>query len=98
MSKSRQAKQAGSTLFHGWKLGEAKAKFSAVVRLAASGQPQRVMVRGKETVVIVEASEFERLRARGTSASLHDLLSQSPLNRLEFGDEGVRSPVREVEL
>ena len=98
MRKSRQAKQTGSTPFHGWKLGEAKAKFSDVVRLAASGQPQRVTVRGKETVVIVEASEFERLRARGTSASLHDLLSQSPLNRLEFGYEGVQSPVREVEL
>ena len=98
MGRARQAKPTGSKLFHGWKLGEAKAKFSDVVRLAASGQPQRVTVRGKDTVVIVEASEFERLRARGTSASLHDLLSQSPLNRLKFGDEGVQSPVREVEL
>ncbi len=98
MNKSRQAKQTGSTLFHDWKLGEAKAKFSKVVRLAASGQPQRVTVHGKETVVIVEASEFKRLCARGTSANLHDLLSQSPLNRLEFGYEGVRSPVRAVKL
>lgn len=98
MGRSRQAKQVGSALLHGWKLGEAKAKFSDVVRLAASGHPQLVTVRGKETVVIVEASEFERLRARGTAASLHDLLSQSPLNRLEFGEKGVRSSVREVEL
>lgn len=98
MRRSRQAKQTGATLLHGWKLGEAKAKFSDVVRLAASGQPQRVTVRGKDTVVIVEASEFERLRARGTSTSLHNLLSQSPLNRLEFGGEGLQSPVREVEL
>lgn len=98
MGRSRQAKQTGSMLLHDWKLGEAKAKFSDVVRLAASGQPQRVTVRGRETVVVVEASEFERLRARSISASLHDLLSQSPLNRLEFGDEGVRSPVRAVEL
>ena len=98
MRKSRQVKHPSSTMSNGWKLGEAKAKFSAVVRLAVSGQPQRVTVRGKDTVVIVEASEFERLHARGTSASLHDLLLQSPLNSLEFGDEGVRSPVREVEL
>ena len=98
MGKSRQVRQTGSTPLHGWKLGEAKAKFSDVVRLAASGQPQCVTVRGKETVVIVAASEFERLCARGESASLHDLFSQSPLNRLDFGVEGVKSPVREVDL
>ncbi len=94
----RQTRQAGSMRIHGWKLGEAKAKFSRVVRLAASGQPQRVTVRGKDAVVIVAAAEFERLRARAASDSLHELLSQSPLNRLELDDEGVRSPVREVEL
>lgn len=95
---SDQTKQTGSTRFHGWKLGEAKAKFSRVVRLAASGQPQRVTVRGKDTVVIVAAEEFDRLRARAAADSLHELLSRSPLNRLDFDDEGLRSPVREVEL
>ena len=98
MGKSRQTAQTRSTSLHRWKLGEAKAKFSDVVRLAASGQPQRVTVRGKDAVVVVAASEFERLRARGESASLRDLLSQSPLNRLDFGAEGVRSPVRDVDL
>jgi antitoxin Phd len=98
MSKSRKAAQTGSKPLRGWKLGEAKARFSDVVRLAASGQPQRVSVRGKDAVVVVAASEFERLCARGESASLHDLLSQSPLNRLDFGVEGVKSPVREVDL
>ena len=93
-----QTGQAGSTWLHGWKLGEAKARFSHVVRLAASGQPQRVTVRGKDAVVIVAADEFERLRARAESRSLHELLSRSPLNRLELDDEGVRSPVREVEF
>ena len=94
----RQAGQTVSTRLHGWKLGEAKARFSRVVRLAASGQPQRVTVRGKDAVVIVAADEFERLRARATSESLHELLSESPLNRLELDAEGLRSPVREVEL
>ena len=95
---SRQTRQAGSMRLHGWKLGEAKAKFSRVVRLAASGQPQRVTVRGKDAVVVVAADEFERLRARAASGSLHELLCQSPLNRLDFDEEGVQSPVREVEL
>ena len=62
-----QTRQTGSARLHGWKLGEAKAKFSRVVRLAASGQPQRVTVRGKDAVVVVAADEFERLRARATS-------------------------------
>ena len=81
-----------------WKLGEAKARFSEVVRLAASGRPQRVTVRGRNAVVVVAADEFDRLRAGRSAAGLHDLLSGSPLNRLEFGSGGVRSPVREVEL
>ena len=81
-----------------WKLGEAKAQFSKVVRLAAAGRPQRVTVRGGNAVVVVAADEFDRLRARKTAPSLHDLLSRSPLTRLEFGGEAVRGPVREVDF
>ncbi|WP_423930545.1 type II toxin-antitoxin system Phd/YefM family antitoxin [Candidatus Palauibacter sp.] len=81
-----------------WKLAEAKARFSEVVRLAASGRPQRVTVRGRDTVVVVGAAEFDELQARAKQVTLHELLSQSPLNRLDFGEEGVRSPVRDVVL
>ena len=98
MSKSHHAKHSDPAPIPGWKLGEAKAKFSEVVRLASSGRPQRITVHGKDAVVIVAVGEFENLRARETAASLHELLSQSPLNRLKFGGDGVRSPVREVEL
>lgn len=31
-------------------------------------------------------------------SSLHDLLSQSPLSRLDFGAESIKSPVRAVEF
>lgn len=81
-----------------WKLAEAKAKFSEVVRLAASGRPQRVTVRGRDAVVVVGAADFDELQARAKPATLHELLSQSPLNRLDFEQEGVRSPVRDVVL
>lgn len=81
-----------------WKLGEAKARFSDVVRLAAFGQPQHVTVRGKDTVVIVATSEFERLCARAESVSSHDSLSNSPLNRSDFDVEGVRSLVRKANV
>ena len=98
MRESHQEKDTHPASIPGWKLAEAKAKFSEVVRLAASGWPQRVTVHGKDVVVIVAAGEFDSLRARETAPGLHELLSQSPLNRLEFGSKGQRSPVREVDL
>ena len=82
----------------GWKLGEARARFSEVVRLAAAGQPQRVTVRGRSAVVVVAADEFDRLRTRSDAPSLHDLLSRSPLAGLDFGGGSVRAPVREVDV
>jgi prevent-host-death family protein len=42
-----------------WKLQEAKARFSELVRRARSGKPQRVTVHGKEAVVIVDAERYE---------------------------------------
>jgi antitoxin Phd len=45
----------------GWKLEDAKARFSEVVRLARSEGPQRVSVRGKDAVVVVSVEELARL-------------------------------------
>jgi len=44
-----------------WKLEEAKAKFSEVVRRAHDQGPQYVTVRGKKAVAIIDAAELERL-------------------------------------
>lgn len=98
MSESRQAEGRNPASMPSWGLGEAKAKFSEVVRLAASGRPQRVTVHGQNAVVVVAVDEFERLQAGTGASSLHELLSRSPLNRLEFESESVEGPVREVEL
>lgn len=95
MNKLRQAGQIGPTA--GWTLRKAKARLGEIVRLAVAGQPQRITVQGKDAVVIVAADAFEALRARERSTSLHELLSQSPLSRIKFEAEGIRSPVREVE-
>ena len=80
-----------------WKLGEAKTRLGRIVRLAAAGQPQRVTVRGRDLAVIVGAEEFDRLLVPAET-SLHELLSRSPLNRLDFGAESVQGPVREAGL
>ncbi len=44
-----------------WKLEDAKARFSEVVRHAREDGPQRVTVRGHDAVVVMSVEEFERL-------------------------------------
>ena len=98
MRKSHHVKQKHPAPIPGWKLGEAKAKFSELVRRATAGQPQRVTVHGKDAVVIVGRGRIRCPPGTTAPSGLHALLSQSPLSRLPFGEDGVRSPVREVEL
>lgn len=45
----------------GWKLQDAKARFSELVRRAQAEGPQRVTVRGHDAVVVIAADELERL-------------------------------------
>lgn len=42
-----------------WKLQDAKARFSEVVRCAREGEPQQVTVHGKEAVLVVDPARFE---------------------------------------
>ncbi len=44
-----------------WKLEDAKARFSEVVRHAREEGPQRVSVRGHDAVVVMSVEEYERL-------------------------------------
>ena len=45
-----------------WPLQDAKNKFSALVKAALEGEPQRVTRRGQPAVVVLAAEEYERLR------------------------------------
>lgn len=82
----------------GWKLEDAKARLSEVVRLARDHAPQRITVRGEDAVVMVSAKDFARLLPLLEQPSLHGLLSHSPLNRLDFEQPGAQMPVRNIEL
>jgi prevent-host-death family protein len=42
-----------------WKLQDAKAQFSELVRRARAGEPQHVTVHGKPAVVVVDTERFE---------------------------------------
>lgn len=44
-----------------WKLEDAKARFSEVVRRARAEGPQGVSVRGRDAVVVMSVEDFERL-------------------------------------
>jgi antitoxin Phd len=84
--------------YHSWKLEDAKAKFSELVRQARTGGPQLVTVHGQEAVVVISVEEFARISPPQVSLSLHEFLSQSPLRDLDFEREPLLSPVRDVEL
>jgi antitoxin Phd len=97
--KNPRAAQRGThTSLPAWKLQDAKARFSQVVREALEHGPQRVTVHGKEAVVILSAEDYARLAPTAAQPNLHALLSQSPLRDLDFELGSVRSPVRDVDL
>lgn len=81
-----------------WKLEDAKARFSEVVRLAREHHPQRITVRGQDAVVVLSAQEFAQLLPLMQQPNLHSLLSQSPLRHLDFEPSSLASSVRPVEL
>ena len=64
-----------------WKLQDAKARFSEVVRRAQSEGPKRVTVHGKDAVVVVSASEFAKkspAKKKGlTGAAFVDAMQQA---------------------
>jgi antitoxin Phd len=81
-----------------WKLEDAKARFSEVVRLAEQGVPQRVSVRGREAVVILSAQTYARL-APAARGSLAALFGEGPFSRLDDFDDALmreRAPMREA--
>ena len=84
--------------YRGWKLQDAKARFSDLVRRAREEGPQRVTVYGEDAVVVISAAEFARMIRPASRPSLYELLSRSPLRDVEFDLEGERSPVREIDL
>lgn len=94
--KNKRYKQSGGDSGSVWQLQEAKACFSEVVRRAETC-PQKVTVRGKDAVVVLSASDYERLCPE-SKQGLSSLMAASPLAGIEFGKRGDVMPVREVDL
>lgn len=71
----------------GWKLEDAKARFSEVVRRAQSEGPQRVSVRGRDAVVVMSIAELERLAPAKPKPALLSFLEGLRLDGLELERE-----------
>ncbi len=81
-----------------WRLQDAKARFSEVVREAQRRGPQRVTLHGKDAVVIVGADEFDRLQHPMTGRDIVTALAASPLAEVEFDRQTIKSKVRNINL
>jgi prevent-host-death family protein len=76
----------------GWKLQDAKARLSELVRRAQTEGPQRVTVRGQDAVVVIAAGELERLLPPSSDAvpfvAFMESLNVDGLNLTRDGDTG----------
>lgn len=81
-----------------WRLQDAKARFSELVRLAHSDGPQHVTLHGRDAVVVIDADEFHRLKGERTGQLLIDALQASPHRDIEIAPRRSVMPVRDVTL
>ena len=101
LTRRAQPAQQGLPLEQ-WKLEDAKARFSEVVRRATEAGPQLVTVRGREAAVILSAEQYRRLtpspkKRIPLSRFLQNLrLDRLDLERVDAGRDADRG--REVEL
>lgn len=79
-----------------WKLEDAKARFSEVVRHAREDGPQRVTVRGHNSVVVMSVEEFERLVPEKPTLPFVEFMESLHLGGLDLEREMDRG--RDVEL
>ena len=96
IKKSRQSGHSRSG--NCWRLQDAKARLSEVVRQAQQRGPQRVTLHGRDAVVIVQADEFDRMRRRISGRDIVVALATSPLAGVNFERITIKSPVRDVGL
>ncbi len=82
-----------------WKLENAKARFSEVVRLARERGPQRITERGQDAVVVLSAADYSHLAPAAAKPTLFALFAESPFANLgNFDEQLVReqAPFRDV--
>jgi prevent-host-death family protein len=79
-----------------WTLQDAKARFSALVGEALSGVPQRVTRHGKDAVVVVRASDYDRLTR--PKESLVEFFARSPHRDVKLRIVRSKDLARDIDL
>jgi len=77
-----------------WKLQEAKARLSELVKSSQREEPQQITVRGKQVAVILSRSDFDRLAAN--KPSFVKFLQDSPLKGINLKIDRDKSPTRKL--
>ena len=67
-----------------WKLQDAKARFSELVRKARAGEPQEVTVHGEEAVIVVDPTRFEVRRKERSPKTMQGFFEASEKYRLDI--------------
>ncbi|MFZ2067453.1 MAG: type II toxin-antitoxin system prevent-host-death family antitoxin [Xanthobacteraceae bacterium] len=70
-----------------WKLQDAKARLSEVVRQARAGAPQRITVHGKEAAVLFDPDRFEVSRKPRPARTMAEFVERS--KKYRGGAEGI---------
>lgn len=95
---TRSSRQPTGTPPASWRLQDAKARLSEVVRHAQANGPQRVTLHGRDAAVIVSAEEFDRARKPITGLDIVSALQETPLEDVSFDRMSFKAPVRDVSL
>lgn len=79
-----------------WKLQDAKARFSEVVKEAKTRGPQAITLRGHPAVVLLSKEDYDRL----TKPKLNfvDFIRHSPLAKAKIAIERDPSLTRDIDL
>jgi len=79
-----------------WSGAEARARFSEVIDRALREGPQTITRRGRKTVVVVSADEWER--RTGRRSNLAEFLAASPLRASRLDADRAGDGPRELSL
>ena len=92
MKSSKRAESGRSPPGNRWRLEDAKARLSVVVRRARERGPQWLTIDGRDAVVVVRADEFDRMRRSVSGRDIVNALANSPLAEVNFERAALRSP------
>lgn len=79
-----------------WQVQEAKQRFSELLRAAATGEPQIVTRHGEEIAVVMNMSEYRRLR--GQRMSFLEFLRAAPILDQDLDFERSKEPARDIDF